>query len=96
METLKITEKIIRENAVEHKKKKRGLSALGLRFCSSFSITLPMHCFGKHFVLIITMPQIKGSVLFCKLELRALSKKAGLKISLNPELNLTIFQGSGP
>ena len=96
MEALKITEKIIRENALEHKKKKPGSSAPGLRFCSSFCITLPMHCFGKHFASIITMPQSKGSAVFCKLELRALSKKTALKISPNPGLNLTIFLGTGP
>ena len=31
MKALKITEKIIRENALEHKKKKHGLSAGGVR-----------------------------------------------------------------
>ena len=45
---------------------------------------------------IITMPQSKGSAVFCKFELRALSNKTGLKISLNPGLNLTIFLGTGP
>ena len=45
---------------------------------------------------IITMAQGKGSAVFCKLELRALSKKTGLKISLNSGLNLTIFLGTGP
>ena len=45
---------------------------------------------------IITMPQSKGAAEFCKLELRALSKKTGLKISLNPGLNLTVFLGTGP
>ena len=47
-------------------------------------------------IKIITVSQSKGSTVFCKLELYALSKKTALKISLNPGLNLTIFLGTGP
>lgn len=39
------------------------------------------------------MSQSKGSTVFCKLQLHALSKKTVPKISLNPRLNLTIFRG---
>ena len=42
------------------------------------------------------MSQSKGSTVFCKLQLHALSKKTVPKISHNPRLNLTIFLGNWP
>ena len=45
---------------------------------------------------IISFSRRKGTTVFHKLSYMFLDKKALLKIWLNPGLNLTIFQGTGP
>ena len=72
----------------------------GWKFCSTFCIYLPMHCLEQRFVLsflfFFFFLKWKRTTVFWKFNYVFLDKKTMLKILLNPGLNLTIFQGSGP
>ena len=76
----------------------RPISAnLGLKFCSTFCIYIPMHCLEKHFVLsFLFFFEVKEQEYFVSLSYMFLDKKPLLKIWLYPALNLTIVRGTGP
>ena len=44
----------------------------GLKFCSTFCIYLPMHCFKVTYFVIIPISRRKGSTVCCKLQLHVL------------------------
>ena len=61
--------------------------ALKNRPCESFRVTSP-----EHFVLSLLYFGVKAQLYFVNSSCMSLDKKTLLKIWLNPELNLTIFQ----
>ena len=48
------------------------------------------------FCVIITVSLGKGSTVFCNPELLVLTRENLVEVWVNPELNLTIFPGTGP